>query len=156
MAWRVYGEQIGTASLTSGVSQRVQFNSNIVLRACRIWLIFYNNPALTNLTMKIYSDDRGVARKLLHSSTTTLTKAQIITLANGIKEIYFEFDYPAFDADDIYHFVLTGTGYTGTDSTHIAWKHAWPDPVYTTGWTPSLMNLEVAPKAIYFIGSSLA
>jgi hypothetical protein len=156
MAWDVWGIPISTSDMTAGVSQKVKFNSNIVLKACRIWLVFYNNPSLTSLTMKIYSDDNGTARKLLHSSTTTLTKAQIITLANGVKEVYFDFNYPAFDADDYYHFVLTGSGYTGTDSSHIAWRQAWPDPVYTTNWTPTWTNISTAPKTIYFIGSDLS
>lgn len=153
--WKVWGNPILTADMTAGVSQKVKFNTNLVLRACRIWLIFYNEPALTNLTMKIYSDDGGTARKLLHTSTNTPTKASMITLANGVREIYFDFNYPTFDADDYYHFVLTGSGYTGTDSTHIAWRHGWPDPVYTSGWTPSLTNINTSPYAIYFIGSSL-
>lgn len=157
MAWRVWGEPITTSEATSGVSQKVKFNTNLVLRACRVWLIFYNDPALTSATMKIYSNDSsGNPKKLLHTSTTTLTKAQMITLENGVKEVYFEFDYPTFDADDSYHFVLFLTGYTGNDSTHVAWRQAWPDPVYTTNWTPDLINLSVAPYTIYFIGSELA
>jgi hypothetical protein len=155
MAWKVWANPILTADLAAGVSQKVRFNSNVVLRACRIWLIFYNNPALTDLTMKIYSNDGGVPRKLLHSSTTTLTKSQIITLENGVKEVYFDFNYPSFDGDDFYHFVLTGSGYTGTASSHIAWRVGWPDPVYLTNFTPNLANCGTAPLAIYFIGSSL-
>lgn len=155
MGWRVWGQPISTSDGTAGVSQKVKFNTNLVLRACRIWLIFYNNPTLTSVTMKIYSDDGGTPKKLLHSSTTTLTKSEIITLSNGVKEIYFEFDYPAFDGDDYYHFVLFANGYTGTDSSHIAWRQGWPDPVYMTNYTPSLVNLGVAPRTIYFIGSEL-
>lgn len=156
MAWTVWGDPITTAALTAGVSQKVKFNTNLVLKACRIWLIFYNNPALTSLTMKIYSDDGGSPKKLLHTSTNSPTKAQIITLENGVKELYFDFNYPVFDADDHYHFVLFGSGYTGTDSSHIAWRQAWPDPVYDTNWTPTWVNINQSPYSIYFIGSDLS
>jgi hypothetical protein len=155
MSWAVWGKPITTAALSAGVSQKVTFNSNLVLKACRIWLVFYNDPALTSLSMKIYSDDNGSPKKLLHTSTNSPTKAQIITLENGVKEIYFDFNYPVFDADDSYHFVLTGSGYTGTDATHIAWRQAWPDPVYDTNWTPTWVNVNQAPYSIYFIGSDL-
>lgn len=151
--WKVYGNPILTADASAGVSQRVKFNSDVILKACRVWLIVYNNPSFTSMNMKIYSDRGGSPQKLLYTSTNSLTKAQIVTLANGIKEVYFEFDPQHFDGSDYYHFVLFGTGYTGTSSAHLAWKKAWPDPVHNANYTASVENLGIAPYAIYFIGA---
>lgn len=154
--WKVYADTVSTAdAVGTTMSQKVDFNKNIILRACRIWIICYGNPNFTSLTMKIYSNDGGSPKKLLHTSTNSPTKAEVITLDNGVKEIYFNFNYPVFDADDSYHFVLQAAGYTYSDASHFSWKKAWPDPVYTTNWTPTSINLLTAPRAIYFIGSEL-
>lgn len=155
MAWTVFGSPITTAQGSSGTFQKVKFNSNIVLRACRIWLVFYNNPTLTSISMKIYSNSGGSQGKLLHTATNTWSKSQIITENNGVREIYFDWNYPSFDADDEYHFGLFLSGYTGNNSTHVAWRSAWPDPVYGTNFTPTRVNINSAPYTIYFIGSDL-
>lgn len=156
MAWRVFGEWYSTAAMSdTSISQPVIFNDNLVLRSCRIWIIAYNDPSFTSLSMKIYSDNSGSPKKLLHTSTNSPTKAEIITSTNGIKEIYFEFNYPVFKSTDTYQFVLNATGYTGTSSSHLAWRKAWPDPVYRTNVTSTYPKLGVAPYAITFVGADL-
>jgi hypothetical protein len=158
MGWRVFGERLATADLSPNfrVFQPVVFNKRVILRACRTWFINYNDAAFTNITMKIYSNSPSDAPDvLIHSSTTTLTKAQIFTLANGVREVYFEFNNPVFTSTDTFHFVPVATGYTGTDSTHLAWKRGWPDPVYRTGISFTYPKLGTAPYDLYFIGSEL-
>jgi len=157
MGWRVWGEQLTTADFsgTPRVYQAVKFNSDIILRACRTWIIFYNDPAITSVQMRIYSNNGGVPGKLIHTSTNTLTKAECITLQNGVKEVYFDFNFPVFKAEDTYHFVLWGNGYTGDSTSHVAWMRGFPDPVHTAGISAGYQYLLRYPFQIYFIGSEL-
>lgn len=157
MGWRVFGEPFATADLASGlrVFQPVIFNKNIVLKACRAWFIVYNNPTFTDLSMAIYSNSAGAPKKLLHTSTNAITKATMCTLTNGVKEVYFEFNYPVFNSTDTYHFVPRATGYTGSDSSHLAWRAGFPDPVYRTNVDSSYTKLGVSPYCLYFIGDDL-
>lgn len=154
--WRVWGDDFSTAAMTdTSMYQRVTFDRNYIIRGVRTWLIFYNDPALTNVNMKIYSDEGGLPRKLLATSTNTLTKAEIITLENGVKEIYFDFnDFPV-KQDNSYHFVINGTGYTGSVSSHVAWMKGYPDPVLDQTPAPSFSNLLTSGYQLYFIGSVL-
>lgn len=160
MAWSVYGDNYSTSAMTdTSIFQPVTFGEDTILLAVRTWIILYNNPPFTSLNMKIYSNETiggsETPKKLLATSTNSLTKSEIITLENGIKEIYFEFNYPVFNGADIYSFVLNGVGYTGSDSSHISWMKAFPDPVYSSGYTPAIETLPYAPYQLYFIGSNL-
>jgi hypothetical protein len=157
MGWKVYGERLLTADLTSNlrVYQRVNFNSDIILKACRVWLIAYNDPSFTSLTMDIYSISGTTPKKLLHSSTNSVLKADMLTDTNGVKEIFFNFNSPTFKGVDTFGFVLRATGYTGTTSTHLAWKKAWPDPVYRLNVPVGLHVVGKSPYDIYFIGDEL-
>lgn len=155
MGWRVFGNQLLTSDFSGSPinSQPVKFNTNTVLRGMRTWLIFYNDPVLTSAQMKIYSNRNGSPGQLLFTSTNTLTKSEIITLENGVKEIYFDFDYIPMKDLETYQFALWLNGYTGTASSHVAWMKGWPDPVYRTGYTPTFTNLLYAPYQMYFIGA---
>lgn len=157
MAWTVWGDSLMTTDLdgTNLKAQKVRFNSNVILRAIRCWFIHYNDPVYTSISFRIYSDNNGVPGKLLHTSTNSITKAQYITLANGVKEAYWEFNLPTFRGTDWYHFVPIAVGYTGTASSHLAWKKAYPDPVYRTGLTIDYTSQNEMPYDIYFIGDDL-
>lgn len=159
MGWSVIGNWLATAELdgTTLTPQEVKFNDEIILRACRTWFILYNDPALTSIEMRIYSDDNGSPGKILYTSTNAVTKAELLTggNTNGIRECFFEFDNPTFNGNDTYHFVPVATGYTGVDGTHIAWKKGWPDPVYRTGVTTNYVSAARAPYDLYFIGADL-
>jgi hypothetical protein len=157
MGWSVYGDSLLTTDLdgTNLKSQKVRFNKNVILKAIRAWFVHYNDPVYTSLYFRIYSDNNGVPGKLLYTSTNVILKSEYITLANGIKEAYWEFDCPAFKDTDFYHFVPIANGYTGTVSSHLAWKKAWPDPVYRTGLTIDATSQNESPFDIYFIGDEL-
>lgn len=157
MPWHVWGRPITTTEMTdTTVHQPVIFNKKLILEGCRIWMVVYNDPVFTDLSMKIYSDRDGLPKKLLHTSTSSITKSQMHTLPNGVKEIFFTFDRPIFTETDTYHFVLTGTGYTGDDNSHLAWKKAFPDAVYQEGLpTLAMIRLGIWPYDIYFIGAEL-
>ena len=155
MGWKVYGERLETADLTgTRVNQSYQPNKNLVIRGCRIWIIVNNNPPFTDLNMKIYSNDNGDPGKLLHTSTNVQTKAALITLANGVIETFFDFADVPMHSNDTYRFVLNGTGYTGTDSSHLAWRRGWPNPVYRPSGF-GFSDLVTAPLTLYTIGAEL-
>jgi hypothetical protein len=154
--WRVWGWRYDTSELAdTTVYQPVIFNKKAILEGCRIWVIAYNDPVFTSLSMKIYSDKDGLPKTLLHTSTNVVAKSDMLTLANGIKEIFFTFNRPTFNSTDTYHFVLNATGYTGNTGSHLAWMKAFPDPVYREGLTLSVTNLNRNPMTIYFIGAEL-
>lgn len=154
--WRVWAERLETADFVGvpRMFQTVKFHKNIILKGMRTWVIVYNNPNFTNLEMRIYANHGGVQGKLLYTSSNVITKAQMITLANGVKEIFFDFDtLPIFKDEDTYLFTLMANGYTGDATSHIAWMRAYPDPVYRTGL--SALHPTSVPMAMYFIGSEL-
>ena len=160
MGWLVYGENLETSDLTTTAKfQPVKFGKDSILIGIRTWLIIYNDPVFTNLNMKIYSNDASSGanspKKLLATSTNVQTKTAIHTLENGVKEIWFDFDKPVFNGKDIFNLVLNGTGYIGTSDSHIAWLKAFPNPVYSSGYTPSMLTIPYAPYEAYFIGASL-
>ncbi len=158
MAWRVWGEILTTSDLngtSTRVAQKVIFNDDLIVKACRAWFVVYNNPTFTTLGFKIYADNNNSPGALLFSSSQ-ITKAEMVTLANGVKEVYFELNDYAFQATDVYWFVPFVTGaYVGNDTQHLAWKKAWPDPVYRTNVDSGAEKLHVAPYDLYFIGSEL-
>lgn len=157
MALKVYGERLETSDLSSGlrVYQKVIFGSNIALRALRTSFVVFNDPAFTALSMNVYSMTGNTPKKLLYQSTNTFAKADVITEDHGLREIYFEFDYPVFKGTDSYAFVPRGTGYTGSVSSHLAWTRAWPDPVYRTNVSSGVIDIMRAPFHIYYIGDEL-
>lgn len=158
MSWTVYGNAYETdADYNNGVlSARVKFDNNIILRYVRTWIILYNDPGMTNVTMKICTDTpvTEVQGAKLHDSLTTFTKAQISTKAHGIYELYFEFDDVSLDKDTWYHFVLYGASSGLSATSQVAWKSSFPYPVYIGG-NPVVANLPSYPYDLYFIGADL-
>lgn len=158
MAWRVFGEWIPTAGATDlSVYQKFKTTNNKILVAVRTWFVFYNDPSVTSIALKIYSNNGGSPGKLLYTSNS-LTKSTIITSANGVRECYFEFNSGNgvhLKGGDYYHLVFSAVGYTGDSSAHIAWMKAYPDPVYTGGWSTTHENLGIAPYQMSFVGASL-
>ena len=154
MGWRVWGDSFSTASMTDKSSyQKVTFDKNYIIKAIRSWFVVYNDPAFTSIHARIYSDEAGLPRKLLATSTNVITKAQMITATNGAKEVYFDFNNFSVRQDNAYHVVINGVGYTGSDSSHLAWMKAFPDPILVTTPTLTANSIAVAPYQIYFIGS---
>jgi hypothetical protein len=155
MAWTVYADSYATSELTdTSKYQPVIFNKHLVLKAVRTWLVNYNNATFTNVSMKIYSDNSNAPKKLLYTSSNSPTKAEIFTDTNGVREFYFDFStLPTLEADTRYHFVINASGYTGSESSHLAWLKAWPDPYYRTNLSVTFELLHTAPYALYFIGA---
>lgn len=159
MGWKVWGERIDTADFagsTPRLYQPLVTNRHLVLKGIRTWLIEYNNPTLTSLTLRIYADRAGIPGKLLYESSA-LTKSAIFTQANGVREAGFTFpQLPALQSATRYHVVLWGVGYTGDETSHLAWRRGWPDPVYTAGGVSSTaINVLVFPFALTLVGAEL-
>lgn len=159
MASTWYGQIFDTADLTgTTMFHRIKFSASgtqYILRGIHTKFIFHNNPTITSMTMKIYSDSSAsLPKKLLYTSTNTQTKANMITLENGVREVYFTFNFPSFRGGDYYHIVMAGTGYTGSESSHIAWNLP-EDPVYTTGLTVNRSRLALNGYFIALVGSEL-
>jgi hypothetical protein len=158
MAWRVFGERFDTADFsgTPRVFQPVTFHRELELKAIRTWLIYYNSPTFTNLSLRIYSDIGGSLGQLIATANTVWTGTQISSLANACKEVYFEFtNAPSFKAEDDYNISLWATGYTGDDTAHLAWVRSVPDPVNPLNVTVSLEKAAVLPFKLGFIGREL-
>jgi hypothetical protein len=153
-----YGDPLETSEFTTGKTKSIKMrpNKNVVLKGIKTWLIFYNySAAITDICCKIYSDQSGSANALIASSTNTFTKADIITENNGFKEIYFNFDEVSLHTSTWYHFVLHSTGYTYSTSAHVAWRKAWPDPIYRTGLPLTFESLAESPYFLIMIGDDL-
>jgi len=155
MSWSIYGNTYESdADLTNMIHTcRAKMNKDIFLRYVRTWVIFYDDPGIINLTMKIYYDENESKGDLLYSSSTTHTKAEMITLDNGAKDLYFQFADVELDGDNYYHFVLTGTSSGLSSSSYIAWKTSFPRPVYQDGFTQSSRNLPQYPYSLVIIGA---
>lgn len=141
--WTHYGDEFSTSDLTTK-SRYLRFSPdrNIVMKAMRTWIILYNPPNFTDLTCKLYADVAGMPAGLIASSTTMWDKADLLTTQNyGAKEIYFDFS-PTISLNETlyYHFVLSASNYTYADQSHLAWRKAWPDPIYGQATFNSLLR----------------
>ena len=154
MPYTVWGDTYNSDAELGTKSIRKRMNKNIVLQGEPCWIIFLNDPPITDLRLEVYSDDNGSIGKLINTSNVK-TKAQMITLANGVKHVPFLFDNIQYDGVNFYHFVLNGNASGLSASSTIAWKHSFPDPVYRTGLALSLEELMVTPYDSYSIGAEL-
>lgn len=157
MGWRVYGRVFESGELANtNKFQSMKMKRNLILRAVRTWVIFDNDPTFTDLNMKIYSNEvisgANTPVKLLHTSTNVQEKADIFTNNSACREIWFEFDDVPLQGETVYNFVLNGTGYVYSSNSLVAWRCAWPDPVYQAGFTPTAVNLGESPYELYAIG----
>lgn len=157
MGWSVMAERMETADMISPLKpQKVIPNANLILIGVRTWVVLYNDPTYTSLKMEIWSNDGGSPGALIATSINVQLKADVCTLDNGIKEIWFEFDYVNLKDTDSYFFVLQANGYTDNWPTDgIAWRKGWPDPVYTTNVSTTYNSIGTSPYTLYLIGSEL-
>ncbi len=156
MALKVWGEPYLTADASgTDIHSPLKFTRNVIIRAIRFRVIFNNNPALTSVGGRIFSDNGSTAPNvLIASSTDTRTKAELTTLGNGVVESFVTFNDLHWRKDTLCHFLLTLNGYTGTASSHMALERSYPDPVVKfTGF--SFKDLVRSPFYVYPIVSVL-
>lgn len=126
-----YGEPLLTADASgTRVHSPFSFTKNVIIKAARFRVIVYNDPTLTSINGKIYSDDGSTApNALIATSTDSRAKAELTSENNAVVETYVTFGNLSWKAGVVGHFVLGLSGYTGTTSSHIAFEKAYPDPV---------------------------
>lgn len=159
MSLRVYGERLVTADFAGTIPRvyvSVTFNKNFVLKAVRTWVIIYNNPTFTALQLRVYSNKNGAPAQLIHTFDKQWSLAEITDYDYALKEIYFDVTLPRFFKDeDVYHFALWATDYTGDGSSHVAWKRGYHDPNAVLSVVPNTANLLHVPPNMAFIGADL-
>jgi len=155
MAWRIWATPYINASDLTDTSIHQPFDParNMVLKAVRTWILFLDDPVITSLALKIYTDSGGSPDTLIATSSS-VSKADALALDSGIREVPFEFQTPVPLADgETYHFVLNGVGYAPTTSSYIGWRRAYPNPAYKAVYTPTLVNVLSAPHELVLIGA---
>jgi hypothetical protein len=156
MTYTVYGDTYNSDGELGTKSIRSRINKNWIIRHIITQIVVLNNPPFTNLRFEIYTDkDDETMGELLHTSDNTPTKSEIITLANGVKWVTFDYSDIQIDGSNFYHYVLNGTASGLSGSSTIAWKHSFPDPVYRTGLALTLEELQVTPYDFIIIGDEL-
>lgn len=157
MAYTNWAEQLFTSHFSGSpvFFQPVRFNRDLILHGVRSTVNFYNNPTLTSLEMRVYTYKSQTPRQLIVTSSVQL-KSACITEANGARDIPFFFSpRHSFIGGDWYAFVLWANGYTGDETSHIAWMKDFPDPVNPTGLTLGMEDIAGAPFRLSFIGANL-
>jgi hypothetical protein len=159
MAKRRFFVKFDTADLTSGFTryQKIIPTNNTVLRGFQTWFFVWNNPTFTDVYFEIYSLDGTTPRKLLYTSTNSILKADLHTLAYADKAFGMLFDDVALRGGEKYALVPRATGYTATSNSYLGWQLGYPDPAYTTNVpTSSVANLGRSPfKVTGIIGDDL-
>ncbi len=152
MTYSVFGQRWAAGELlNTSVFQPFKPVNDLVIRAFRTKIIVFNDPVFTDLNMKIYSDDLGTPKELLHTSTNVRTKAQLHVDDNAVKETFFQFNDIVLKGGDTYHAVINGTGYSPTGTSYLAWMKSFPDPVNATGLTINQGELGVFPSFMALI-----
>ena len=161
MTWTVWAESYDTAGSLQdlSISQGLKFTKNLIVEQVRIWGVFVNNPLFANLQMKVYANDEEQPQitptVLMHTSTNKWMMSDLITEANGLAEIYFNFTGFHAKKDVTYSFVMNGDCYFPNATSYFAWKKAYPDPVIKEGFVPTAVNIGVSPLEIFVAGTEL-
>ncbi len=159
MSWRMIGRPFATADMGGiTISQRIVTpNRRLLLGGAQVGVVFYGNPAYTNLAIRLHHDSAGSPGALIATSKS-YTKAEIQTLDHAFKRIGFGFATPVpLQLSTPYHFILYATGYTGNSASHIAWRHAYPDPQYVEGLSGILdaAHADNYPFELTLVGTDL-
>ncbi len=153
MSWRMISKPYTTAEMigTPTISQRFTTSTNQALRGVAAGVLVYNNPAITALTMEIWTDRDSSAAVLIATSSTSYSKVQLLGVENSSYNLVgFTFDDIALRSGGFYHLALRASGYTGDATSHVAWRKSYPDPQYRTG-----MTLNAAKAANHHLEFSL-
>lgn len=157
MTWKMLGKPIATADInTSSIAQKVTIptGDNLALRGANVGIIVYNSPTLTSLSLNIYADDSGFPGQLIATSNS-YTKAELTTLSHAFKVVGFTFADIPLRSGCSYFFALSGTGYTGDSTAHIAWRNSYPDPQFDSGITTDAAHADNHPLEICLVASKL-
>lgn len=138
MSRKIIGKKILTADNATipVVTQKFRIpttKNHSLLQGVGLALIFYN-AIYDDVRVELWSDQGGSPSKLIATSATVRTKAQIdaqFPYDYKFIKMGFEFSAPiTLKKGTYYHLALRPSNYTGDDTNHIAWKHSYPDPFY--------------------------
>lgn len=161
MSWRMIGKPFTTAEMTGTPTITQKFtlsttNGDHLLRGLNAGVIFYNNVVFTAVSMQVWTDRSGSPGSLMASSTNSYTKLQAMEGENNAyKVLGFTFDDVPLRAGASYHAVLIASGYTGDDTSNIAWRKSYPDPQYRTGVTLNAAKAANHPLELSVISAKL-
>lgn len=130
---------------------------DIAVKAIRSWFVFYNDPVFTDIEMRIYSY-KSTVRQLLYSSDVNRAKADILTTNDyAHKDIFTTFSQtPFLKGGDSYALVPWINGYTGDESSHVAWTKNFSELVYEHSVTlDGVTDLYAAPYYFTLIGAKI-
>lgn len=158
MNWRMIAKPLATADMSGipTISQRFKADSDCLLKACTVGVVFYNDPAFTNLYLEVWSDRSSAPSKLIATSAV-VAKANILLVedhAYKILGLTFSNAFP-IKSGAYYHAVLKASAYTGNSGSHIAWRSSYPDPQYQTNVTMNAASADNHPFEITFITSDI-
>jgi len=134
MAKRRWFVVLDTADLTSGVTRynKIIPTNDTVLTDFQTWFFVWNDPTFVDIYFQLYSLDGITPRKLLHTSTNSILKAELHTLEYADKGCIFLFNNIALKGGQPYALVPRATGYSATSSSYLGWQLGYPDPAYKT------------------------
>jgi hypothetical protein len=156
--WKVWADSFSTSEITLYQKQQtVIFNSNVILRYAKTWVVVSDAPDFTNLKMRIYAVNENSERgAILHTSSNTFQLSDILTAEDhGCKELYFEFPDISLSGVQPYYFALGADTASFTDESLLAWKKGFPDPVHAENVTTTFVSAARNPYDLYFIGAKL-
>lgn len=134
MALTVYADPLTDADLTTATGKSIRFTpgKNIVMEGCFTFLVMNNVGTFTNLAINLYSDRDGSPGTLIQQSSRKWNRSDLVTTYNnGLKYVGFDMGTKiSLNKDTYYHLVLSASSYTFSESAHLAWEKAWPDPIY--------------------------
>lgn len=158
MSWKMMGQPFSTADISSTIpvwTQKFKVKSTEtpkILLGINAGLIFYGNPVFTLLRAEIWNDP---VTKLIDVSSNSYAKASVFTNTHAFKHVGFTFDKLHLKPDVNYNVTIRPTVYTGNSSSHIAWRHGFPDPQYTTNITTDIIWSMNVPYDVTFIVGDL-
>lgn len=153
MTWRFLADEFESGDLAApAVYQGLTIRKNLLIKAVRTWIVSYNNPTYTSLSLKIYSNAGGFPDALLASSSPVI-KSSLGSATYFAKEIYFELADFSAAKNTTYFLSLDGADYSYASGSHLAWVRGWPDPIYRETYTPTAVNATLAPYQIYLVGA---
>lgn len=159
MAWQHIVQPYDTSDMSATIPtifQRIKVSAgepNYLLHGIQAGIVHVGDPSFTSIKAELWSDDGDGPSKLIAQSTTTWTKAQILTLPHGYKTVGFAFNKIGLRNGLYYCIALRAAGYTGSDNSYLSWRKSWPDPQYPTGVTQEVVKGLFHPYDLILIGS---
>ncbi|WP_374029775.1 hypothetical protein [Bdellovibrio bacteriovorus] len=140
---------------TTDVFQILKCKKDVYLRGVRARLVVYNDPDFSGLKCSLRTVKNGMPASVRAISSNTLSKAEITTTGNGLREVYFEFELPygfrILENEEI-AICIEVQDYIPAADSYLAFVRAWPRPVYIPSFDPTPFNQNQAPFYLGVIG----